>query len=117
MGGLKNYRPLHDYVLALRDDREAVAGSVLLPEICRDKGRTATIVATGPGRRQSTGRSPTSVAVGDRIWAPLHAGIDVRLFGTVYWQLRDSEIGGILVDNEQMAETQQGRPLRAVRSS
>ncbi|WP_425280359.1 hypothetical protein [Pseudaminobacter salicylatoxidans] len=82
------YRPLHDWVLIERDPRVEFVGSIFLPPHCRDKGRTGTVVARGP--------KVTDVASGDRVWAPLHCGIDVVLGNRTFWQIRECEIGIVL---------------------
>lgn len=79
-----------DRVLVRRDEREEWAGSIYLPDACRDKGRTGKVVAKGP--------KAASVNIGDVIYAPLFAeSCDIKINGLPYWLIRhETDIYGVL---------------------
>jgi|SRR6185437_10514510 len=104
---LLKFRPLHDYVLVKRVERDKVsAGGIVIPETTVDKKNEAVVLAVGPGRKidaEGT-RRPMSVKPGDHVLLAKFggAGKDVKHpdFGEGKLVIREGEIVAILESAE-----------------
>jgi len=86
--------PLDDRVVVTPLDAEAkTAGGVILPDSAQEKPAQGKVVAVGPGTLLKDGqRSKPSLKKGDVVVYGKYSGSDVKVDGTEYKILRESEI-------------------------
>jgi chaperonin GroES len=87
-------KPLDDRVvveaLAAEDKTK---GGIVLPEAAKEKPQQGRVVAVGPGRLSKDGeRIPPNVKKGDTVVYGKYSGTDVKVEGTEYKIMRESEI-------------------------
>ena len=87
-------RPLHDRVLAKRQDpEEEVRGGIIIPDTAKEKPQEAEVIAVGPGKLDDGGkRSPMDVKAGDRILIGKYSGSEIKIDGDDYVILREDDI-------------------------
>jgi chaperonin GroES len=93
------FRPLHDRVVVKRiDAEEKTAGGIIIPDTAKEKPQQGEIIAVGPGGRDETGKlTPLDVKVGDRVLFGKWSGTEVKIEGTEYLIMKESDIMGVLV--------------------
>ena len=93
-GAIKNLIPLFDRVLVSKFAKETTTkGGILLPEKGSTKVLNATVVAVGPGAKNSAGNTvPCSVQAGDTVLLPEYGGSKIEIDNNEYYLFRDSEI-------------------------
>jgi chaperonin GroES len=90
-------RPLGDRVLVRFVEEQEMSGSIIVPETAKEKPTQGIVEAVGEGKITEKGdRLPMAVKVGDRILFGRYAGTEVRIEGTEYMVLRETEILAIL---------------------
>jgi chaperonin GroES len=87
-------RPLDDRVVV-----EAIAaeektkGGIVLPEAAKEKPQQGRVIAVGPGRLNRDGeRIAPNLKKGDTVVYGKYSGTDVKVEGTEYKIMRESEI-------------------------
>ena len=92
------FRPLHDRVLARRlEGEEKTAGGIIIPDTAKEKPMEGEVVAVGPGARSEDGKlHPLDVKVGDRILFGKWSGTEVKIEGTEYLILKESDVMGVI---------------------
>jgi chaperonin GroES len=92
------FRPLHDRVVVKRiDAEEKTAGGNIIPDTAKEKPQQGEIIAVGPGGRDESGKLiPIDVEVGDRILFGKWSGTEVKIEGTEYLIMKESDIMGVL---------------------
>src|SRR6478735_5543011 len=92
------FRPLHDRVVVRRiesDDR--TAGGIIIPDTAKEKPQEGEVVAVGPGGRDEAGKLiPLDVKAGDRILFGKWSGTEVKIDGTEYLIMKESDVMGIV---------------------
>ena len=93
-----SFRPLHDRVLVRRIDAdEKTAGGIIIPDTAKEKPMEGEVVAVGPGARSEDGKlHPLDVKVGDRILFGKWSGTEVKIEGTEYLILKESDVMGVI---------------------
>ena len=92
------FRPLHDRVLVERveEDNKTVDG-IIIPDTAKEKPMQGKIIAVGSGSRDETGKLVAlDVKVGDTILFGKYSGTDVKIDGTEYLIMRESDILGVI---------------------
>ena len=92
-------RPLQDRVLVKRieDEVEKTKGGIIIPDTAKEKPMEGAIVSVGPGARDESGKHvPLDVKAGDRILFGKWSGTEIKLDGTEYLIMKESDIMGIL---------------------
>ena len=91
-------RPLHDRVLVRRlEGEEKTAGGIIIPDTAKEKPMEGEVVAVGPGARSEDGKlHPLDVKVGDRILFGKWSGTEVKIEGTEYLILKESDVMGVI---------------------
>ena len=94
------FRPLHDRVVVRRvDAEEKTAGGIIIPDTAKEKPQQGEIIAVGPGGRDETGKLiPIDVKAGDRVLFGKWSGTEVKIDGTEYLIMKESDIMGVLVE-------------------
>ena len=96
------FRPLHDRVVVERIDAEGkTAGGIIIPDTAKEKPQQGTVVAVGPGGRDETGKLiPPDVKAGDRVLFGKWSGTELKLDGVEYLIMKESDIMGVLVEEQ-----------------
>ena len=96
------FRPLHDRVVVKRiEAEEKTAGGIIIPDTAKEKPQQGEVIAVGPGGRDETGKLiPIDVKVGDRVLFGKWSGTEVKLDGVEYLIMKESDIMGVLTDEE-----------------
>jgi chaperonin GroES len=87
-------KPLDDRVVveALPAD-EKTKGGIVLPEAAKEKPQQGKVIAVGPGRLTKDGtRVPPNLKKGDTVVYGKYSGTDVKVEGTEYKIMRETEI-------------------------
>jgi chaperonin GroES len=94
------FRPLHDRVVVKRiDAEEKTAGGIIIPDAAREKPQQGEVIAVGPGGRDESGKLiPIDVKTGDRVLFGKWSGTEVKIDGTEYLIMKESDIMGVLVE-------------------
>jgi len=92
------FRPLHDRVLVERlESEEKSAGGIIIPETAKEKPQQGKVIAVGNGVRDEQGKiQALDVKAGDTILFGKCSGTEVKLDGTEYLIMKESDIMGIL---------------------
>ncbi len=92
------FRPLHDRVVVRRvESEERTAGGIIIPDTAKEKPQEGEIVAVGPGGRDEAGKLiPLDVKAGDRILFGKWSGTEVKIDGTEYLIMKESDVMGII---------------------
>ncbi|MFZ4572909.1 MAG: co-chaperone GroES [Phycisphaerales bacterium] len=92
-------RPVGDKILVKRDEAAGKTESgIILPEGAKDKPKTGTIQAVGPGAINSdTGeRIPLSVKAGDKVLFSSYAGTEVKFEGQELLIMSEDDILAVI---------------------
>jgi len=91
------FRPLHDRVLIkVLDSEEKTSGGIIIPDTAKEKPQEREVVAVGPGAKSEDGKiSPMDVKVGDIVLFGKWSGTEVKIDGTEYSIMKESDIMGI----------------------
>jgi chaperonin GroES len=92
------FRPLHDRVVVRRvESEERTAGGIIIPDTAKEKPQEGEVVAVGPGGRDEAGKLiPLDVKAGDRILFGKWSGTEVKIDGTEYLIMKESDVMGIV---------------------
>jgi len=92
------FRPLHDRVLVERVEQETkTAGGIIIPDTAKEKPMQGKVKAVGSGNRDETGKLvPLDVKAGDSVLFGKDSGTEVKIDGTEYLIMRESDILGVM---------------------
>jgi chaperonin GroES len=92
------FRPLHDRVLVQREEsEEKTAGGIIIPDTAKEKPMQGKVVSVGTGTRDDQGKvTPLDVSEGDTILFGKWSGTEIKLDGTDYLIMKESDIMGII---------------------
>ena len=87
-------KPLDDRVVVEATEAETkTKGGIVLPEAAKEKPQQGRVIAVGPGRMNKDGeRIPPNLKKGDTVVYGKYSGTDVKVEGTEYKIMRESEI-------------------------
>ena len=93
-----NFRPLHDRVVVRRVEQEEKSkGGIIIPDTAKEKPQEGEIVAVGPGARDEQGHvHALDVKVGDRILFGKWSGTEIKIDGTEYLVMKESDVIGVV---------------------
>jgi len=93
-----SFRPLHDRVVVKRVEEDTkTKGGIIIPETAQEKPMQGEIIAVGPGARDESGKVVAlDVKKGDRILFGKWSGTEVKIDGTEYLIMKESDIMGIV---------------------
>ena len=93
-----NVTPLHDRILVTRIKAKEMAKSgIIIPDTAKEKPQEGKIVAVGPGIRDAQGRIHTlDVKTGETILFGKWSGTEIKLDGTDYLVMKESDIFGVV---------------------
>ena len=88
-----NIKPLADRVLVEPAPAETKTTSgLIIPDNAKEKPQKGTVVAVGNGKKDE----PLTVKVGDTVLYSKYGGTDLKLDGTDYLMMRESDILAIV---------------------
>ena len=92
------FKPLHDRVVVERvDSEEKTAGGIIIPDTAQEKPMQGKVIAVGSGARDESGKLvPLDVKKGDKVLFGKWSGNEVKIDGTEYLIMKESDIMGIL---------------------
>ena len=92
------FRPLHDRVVLKRVEEDTkTKGGIIIPETAQEKPMQGEIIAVGPGAREESGKVVAlDVKKGDRVLFGKWSGTEVKIDGTEYLIMKESDIMGVL---------------------
>lgn len=93
-----NFIPFSNFILVQPIEMPNTTQSgLVLPDSSVDKPNQGTVVAVGNGQLSDRlERIPTSAQVGDRVLFPKFSGTELKLNGTKYLLMRDTDLFGRL---------------------
>jgi len=87
------FKPLADRVLIEPAPAEQVTASgIIIPDTAKEKPLRGTVIAAGNGKKDE----PMSVKVGDSVIYGQYSGTEIKLDGTTYLIMKESDIYGII---------------------
>lgn len=87
------FKPLADRVLIEPAPAEQVTASgIIIPDTAKEKPLRGTVIAAGNGKKDE----PMSVKVGDTVMYGQYSGTEIKMDGTTYLIMRESDIYGII---------------------
>ena len=91
------FRPLHDRVLIrVLDSEEKTSGGIIIPDTAKEKPQEGKVVAVGPGAKSEDGKIVSmDVKVGDIVLFGKWSGTEIKIDGTEYSIMKESDIMGI----------------------
>ena len=91
------FRPLHDRVLIkVLDSEEKTSGGIIIPDTPKEKPQEGEVVAVGPGAKSEDGKIVSmDVKVGDIVLFGKWSGIEIKIDGTEYSIMKESDVMGI----------------------
>jgi chaperonin GroES len=94
------FRPLHDRVVIKRVEEDTkTKGGIIIPETAQEKPMQGDVVAVGAGARDDAGRIvPLDVKAGDRVLFGKWSGTEVKIDGTEYLIMKESDLMGVVED-------------------
>jgi chaperonin GroES len=90
-----NLKPLGDrLIVEPLEEEQTTIGGIVLPDTALEKPQRGNVVAAGPGvRSQDTGEViPMDVNEGDVVVFSKYGGTEIRIEGTDYLILRESDV-------------------------
>lgn len=87
-------RPLHDRILVQRHlEGEQQIGGIIIPDSAKEKPQRGTVVAVGDGRISDDGlRLPPDLKAGDTILFGKYSGSEIKLDGTEFLIMKESDV-------------------------
>jgi len=92
------FRPLHDRVVVKRVEEDTkTKGGIIIPDTAQEKPMQGEIIAVGPGGRDEAGKlTPLDVKKGDRVLFGKWSGTEVKIDGTEYLIMKESDVMGVM---------------------
>jgi len=88
-----NVKPLSDRVLIKPAAAEAkTAGGIIIPDTAKEKPKKGEVVAAGEGKPEE----PLTVKVGDHVLYGQYSGTELKIEGSDYLIMRESDIYAIV---------------------
>jgi chaperonin GroES len=92
------FRPLHDRVVVKRVEEDTkTKGGIIIPDTAQEKPMQGEVVAADTGARDESGKIVAlDVKAGDRVLFGKWSGTEVKIDGTEYLIMKESDIMGIV---------------------
>ena len=93
-------QPLGNRIVAERiEEEQQFSGSIIIPDSAKEKGQSAKIIATGPGKKNDDGSIvPLDVNVGETVMIGKFAGTEINVDGQDLLILTEDDILGVIDD-------------------
>ena len=92
------FRPLHDRVVVKRVEEDTkTKGGIIIPDTAQEKPMQGEVIAVGAGARDESGKIVAlDVKKGDRTLFGKCSGTEVKIDGTEYLIMKESDIMGVI---------------------
>src|SRR5450830_1434626 len=102
-----NLQPLGDrLIVEVLEEVQTTVSGIVLPDTAKEKPQRGSVVAAGPGSRNDAGeRVPLDLAAGDTIIFSKYGGTEIKVDGTEYLILRESDVLAKVVGKPTAAKT------------
>jgi len=92
------FRPLHDRVVVRRLEEDTKSkGGIIIPDTAQEEPMQGEVIAVGPGGRDESGKLiPIDVKAGDVVLFGKWSGTEVKIDGTEYLIMKESDVMGIM---------------------
>ncbi|MGC6485941.1 MAG: co-chaperone GroES [Candidatus Puniceispirillales bacterium] len=92
------FKPLHDRVLVQRmESEEKTESGIIIPDTAQEKPMQGKVVSVGSGARDESGKVVAlDVKAGDTVLFGKWSGTEVKIDGTEYLIMKESDIMGIM---------------------
>jgi chaperonin GroES len=88
-----NLKPLGDRVVVeVVEEDEVTASGIVLPDSAKEKPQRGRVLAVGAGRWEDGNRIPLEVSEGDEVLYSKYGGTEIKVDGSEYLILRESDI-------------------------
>ena len=96
--GKLNIKPLNEKIIVKRvQAEEKTAGGIVLPDTAKEKPKRGVVLAVGNGKLLEDGRRSTmQVKVNDEIVFTSYAGNEIKMSGTEYLIMDESDVLGVI---------------------
>ena len=92
-----NLKPLADRVVVkMVEVEETTKSGIILTASAKEKPQVAEVLAVGPGATKDGTLVPMSVKVGDKVITSKYSGTEIKLDGTEYIIVSESDILAIV---------------------
>lgn len=93
-----NIKPLNDKIIVKRVEAdEKTAGGIVLPDTAKEKPKRGIVLAVGNGKVLDSGkRSAMQVKVNDEVVFTSYAGNEIKMSGTEYLIMDESDVLGVI---------------------
>jgi chaperonin GroES len=86
-------KPLGDRVIVeVLDEEETTISGIVLPDTAKEKPQRGSVLEVGPGRYEDGKLVPLDVVKGDEVIFSKYGGTEVKVGGSEYLILRESDI-------------------------
>jgi chaperonin GroES len=86
-------KPLGDRVIVeVLDEEETTISGIVLPDTAKEKPQRGSVLEVGPGRYEDGKLVPLDVKKGDEVIFSKYGGTEVKVGGSEYLILRESDI-------------------------
>jgi chaperonin GroES len=102
-----NLQPLGDrLIVEPLEEEQTTVGGIVLPDTALEKPQRGTVIAAGPGAKNTESGEliPLDVAVGDTVVFSKYGGTDIRVDGSDYLILRESDVLAKVVGADKPAK-------------
>ncbi len=88
-----NIKPKFDRVVILPDPAESkTAGGIIIPDMAKEKPKTGTVLAVGPGKKDE----PMTLKIGEKVMYGHHSGVEIVVNGKDYLIMTEGEILAVI---------------------
>lgn len=104
---MKSITPANDRILVKPiDEGEQTFGSIVIPDMGKEKPELGEVIATGPGRLSEYGKMIPirSCKVGDIVLLPKIGTLRIDFEGEEYYIAQDREVLGVISETKQNNE-------------
>lgn len=82
-----------------QEEEEQTYGSIVVPDLGKEKGLRGTVVSVGPGYYTVTGNYvETTLKVGQKVILPAVGASKIELEGQEYWSCPESQVLAIITE-------------------
>ena len=106
---MKSITPANDRILVKPiDEGEQTYGSIVIPDMGKEKPELGKVLATGPGRLSEYGKMIPirSCKVGDIVLLPKIGTLRIDFEGDEYYIAQDREVLGVITQTEEDNENE-----------
>lgn len=88
-----NLKPLGDRIIVeILEEQQTTASGIVLPDTAKEKPQRGRVLAVGPGRYEDGKLVAPDLAAGDEIVFSKYGGTEVKVEGSEYLILRESDV-------------------------